>query len=63
MKNKIGFNFFFATIAFTLGLALLREFDFQTFTFRKTALGILYLVVFVVSLYFTFKKNAKSTEQ
>ena len=44
MKNKIGFNFGFALIAFPLGLALLREFDFQTFTFKKTALGILYLI-------------------
>lgn len=62
MKNKIGFNFFFAMIAFTLGLALLREFDFQTFTFRKTALGILYLLVFIVSVYLTFKKKNKPTE-
>lgn len=47
MKDKIGFNLFPALLAFSLGLALLREFDFQTFTFRKTALGILYLIVFV----------------
>ena len=62
MKNKIGFNFFFALLAFTLGLALLREFDFETFTFRKTALGILYLVTFIVTIYLTFKKRPKSTE-
>ncbi len=60
MKNKTGFNFFFACIAFTLGLALLREFDFNTFSFRKTALGILYLVVFLVAIYLTFKKSKKS---
>ncbi|WP_026902821.1 hypothetical protein [Pedobacter glucosidilyticus] len=60
MKNKIGFNFFFAMIAFTLGLALYREFDFNTFTFRKTALGILYLLVFIVSIYLTFKKKKKT---
>lgn len=63
MKDKIGFNFFFACIAFTLGLALLREFDFNTFTFRKTALGILYLIVFIVSCYLTFKKKTKQNEQ
>ena len=62
MKNKFGFNFFFAMIAFTLGLALLREFDFNTFTFRKTALGILYLLVFIVSVYQTFKKKTKTNE-
>lgn len=63
MKDKIGFNFFFAMISFTLGLALLREFDFHTFTFRKTALGILYLLVFIVSTYVTFKKKTKKTEE
>lgn len=61
MKNKIGFNFFFAMIAFTLGLALLREFDFQTFTFKNTALGILYLLVFIVSVYLTFKKKSNES--
>ena len=63
MKNKIGFNIFFAIIAFTLGLALLREFDFNTLTFRKTALGILYLIVFIVSFYLTFKKKINTNEQ
>jgi hypothetical protein len=63
MKNKIGFNFFFALLAFPIGLALLREFDFETFTFKKTALGIIYLVTFIVAIYLTFKKKTKSTEQ
>lgn len=57
MKSKTGFNLFFALLAFTLGLALLREFDFATFTFRKTALGILYLITFIVVVYLTFKKR------
>jgi hypothetical protein len=63
MKNKIGFNFFFALLAFPIGLALLREFDFETFTFKKSALGILYLVTFIVAIYLTFKKKIKLTEQ
>lgn len=62
MKNKIGFNLVFAMIAFTLGLALLSEFDFNTFKFKKIALGIIYLITFVVSLYLTFKKKAKTNE-
>lgn len=63
MKNKIGFNIGFASIAFVLGLALLREFDFQTFTFKKKALGFLYLSVFIVATYLTSKKKGKSSEQ
>jgi hypothetical protein len=62
MKDKIGFNIFFAMIAFTLGLALLREFDFHTFAFRKTALGLLYLLVFIIAIYLTFKKKTKRNE-
>lgn len=63
MKSKIGFNLLFALLAFPIGLALLREFDFNTFTFRKTALGILYLITFIVCIYFMLKKKAKSNEQ
>lgn len=59
MKNKIGFNIFFAILAFIIGLALFRQFDFNTFTFKKTALGILYLISFIILIYLTFKKKTK----
>ncbi len=59
MKDKIGFNLAFAIIAFTLGLALLREFDFQNFVFKKKVLGFLYLATFIISVYLTFKKEKK----
>lgn len=57
MKNKIGFNMMPALLAFVLALSLNREFDFETFTFRKPALGILYLVTFIFFVIFTFKKK------
>ncbi|MFT7482501.1 MAG: hypothetical protein ACI8WW_001439, partial [Oceanospirillaceae bacterium] len=41
MKDKMGFNIIFAMMAFILGSALIREFDFQNFVFRKQALGFL----------------------
>jgi hypothetical protein len=63
MKNKISFNFFFAILSFPIGLALLKEFDFETFTFKNTALGIIYLITFTAVLYLTFKKKPKSTEK
>lgn len=62
MKNKLGFNIGFALIAFTLGLALLNEFDFQNLVFKKQVLGFLYLIVFLVSLILTFKKKKKEPE-
>ena len=62
MNNKIGFNLLFAILAFPIGLALFREFDAKTFAFKNPALGIIYLVTFIVSVYLTFKKKTKSTE-
>jgi hypothetical protein len=63
MKNKLGFNLVFALIAFPIGIALFREFDLQSFTFKKTALGMLYLVTFIVLIYLTLKKSKKSSEK
>jgi hypothetical protein len=63
MKNKIGFNFIFALLAFPIGLALLREFDFNTFTFRKTVLGFLYLTTFIFCIYFMLKKKPQLPEK
>lgn len=63
MKNKIGFNIGFAFLAFPIGLALLREFDFQTFTFKKTALGILYLITFIFCIIFMLKKKNQQPEK
>jgi hypothetical protein len=63
MKNKFGFNIIFALIAFPIGLALLREFDFQTFTFKKTALCILYLITFIFCIVLMLKKKKQETEK
>lgn len=63
MKDKIGFNIVFAFMAFSLGLGLLREFDFQNFVFKKQALGFLYLTVFIICVFLTFKKKKKETEK
>ena len=63
MKNKIGFNLIFALIAFPIGLAMINNFDFETFTFKKTALGFLYLITFIVAIFLMLKKRKKRTEE
>lgn len=63
MKNKIGFNLVFAVLAFPIGLALFREFDFETFTFKKTALGILYLITIIFCIFFMLKKKQQQPEK
>ncbi|MFE3869172.1 hypothetical protein ACFX5E_13985 [Flavobacterium sp. LS2P90] len=55
MENKKGINWFFACIAFTLGLTLFKHIDFATFTLKDPAIDILYLIVFVLSIYFMLK--------
>ena len=63
MKNKIGFNLIFALIAFSIGLAMINNFDFDTFKFKKTALGFLYLITFIVAIFLMLKKRKKRTEE
>ena len=60
MKHKIGFNLIFAILAFPIGLALLRDTDFDSWTFKQPALDTIYLVVFIALLFLMFKKK-KST--
>jgi nicotinamide riboside transporter PnuC len=57
MKNKKGINWFFALIAFTLGLTLFKHIDFKNFTLKDPILDVLYLMVFVLSIYFMLKGN------
>jgi nicotinamide riboside transporter PnuC len=60
MENKKGINWFFALIAFTLGLTLFKNIDFATFTLKDPFLDVLYLIVFVLSIYFMLKGKKQS---
>lgn len=57
MENKKGINWFFAFIAFTLGLTLFKHIDFATFSLKDPVLDVLYLIVFVLCIYFMLKGN------
>jgi cbb3-type cytochrome oxidase subunit 1 len=59
MKDKIGFNAGFAILAFPIGLALYKDTNFNSWTFRKPALDIFYLIIFVAMIYFMLKKQNK----
>lgn len=63
METKKGINLFFALIAFTLGLTLFKHFDFENFKFEDPALDILYLIVFVISIYLIIKDYIKRLEK
>ena len=51
MENEQkGFPLILVIIAIIVGGGLLREFDFETFRFRKVGLGIVYLITFVATV-------------
>lgn len=59
MENKKGINFFFALIAFTLGLTLFKHIDFKNLSLKDPILDILYIIVFVISIYLLIKDYRK----
>jgi hypothetical protein len=60
MENKKGINLFFAFIAFTLGLTLIKHIDFQNFRLKDPLLDTLYIVIFIASIYFMVKDKIKT---
>jgi len=51
-KEKRGILFFFGIIAFILGIALLKKFNFETHTFESPGLTIIYSIVFFAAIGF-----------
>ena len=63
MENKKLVNFFFVMIALILGWTLYKQFDFENLRFENTGLAIIYIVVFVMSIYFLIKDFRKRPEK
>lgn len=59
MENRKGINFFFAIIAIIVGSALYKQFDFDKMRFEKPALAVIYMVVFIASIFFIIKDYRK----
>ena len=59
MENKKGINFFFAIIAIIVGSAIYKQFDFEKVRFEKPALAVIYIVVFVASIFFIIRDYKK----
>jgi membrane protein DedA with SNARE-associated domain len=63
MESKKGINLFFAFIAVILGWTLFKHIDFKNFKFKDPALDILYLIIFVISIYLLIKDYKKRAEK
>jgi len=59
MNNKNALTSVFTLIAIILGVTLFKKFDFETWTFEKPALAIVYLIAFLISIYFLVKQGKK----
>ncbi len=63
MENKKRINWFFVLIAFTLGLTLNKHIDFKNLTLKEPFLDILYIIVFIISIYLIIKDYKKTPEK
>lgn len=63
MENKKSLSFPLLVVVIILGVTLYKQFDFHTLKFEKPALAILYIIIFVVSLYILIKKPKNSSEK
>ncbi|MES2063839.1 MAG: hypothetical protein V4456_18080 [Bacteroidota bacterium] len=61
-KNKAPL-FTFTIVAIILGVTLYKQFDFENLKFEKTGLAIVYLIVFIASIYFIIKSLRTTTNK
>ncbi|MDP5202144.1 hypothetical protein [Flavobacterium sp. DG2-3] len=59
MENKKPITFVFWIIAIILGVVLFKQFDFQSLKFENPALAVIYIVVFVFSVYYIIRNSKK----
>ena len=52
-KNKMPVTFII--IALILGVAIFKQFDFETYKFENPLLAIIYIAVFIAAVYFIIK--------
>jgi len=62
-SKKSTFSLPFAIIAFILGVAVYKEIDFEQLSFKKPALGILYLLTFLFSVFVIVRGMIKQNKQ
>ena len=63
MGNKKSINVIFLIIAIILGTTLFKHFNFKTFSFKKPALDVVFLITFIVSIYLLMKDYNKQPEK
>ena len=63
MENKKPPVFTFSIIAIILGVVLYKQFDFEKLKFEKPVLAVVYIIVFIASIYFIIKGLKTTTNK
>ncbi|BDU24898.1 hypothetical protein [Flavobacterium sp. GSB-24] len=63
MENKKPITFIFWVIAIILGVTLYKQFDFQNLKFEKPGLAVVYIIVFVFSVFVLIKNYKKHSRK
>lgn len=63
MEKKKAPNFIIVIIAIIVGSALYKQIDFENLTVEKPALSIIYLIVFLATVYMLVKSKKSESEK
>lgn len=63
METKKTFSFTLSIVAIILGVTLFKQFDFKNLRFEQPALAVIYIIVFVASIYFLVRKPKKNQSE
>lgn len=62
MNKRKEYSFPLIIIAVVIGWTIFRDFDFKNLKFEKPALAVVYILTFLMTLYFIFKKDKQKEE-
>lgn len=63
MSNKKGLPFPFIIVAIIVGCAIYKQFDFKTLKFENTALAIIYILTFLLSVFVLVRSIVRNREE
>ena len=55
MEKNNALTFTLTIVAIILGVVLFKQFDFETLKFKHTGLAVIYLIVFIASVFILIK--------
>ncbi len=59
MSNKKEYSFPLIIISIVIGFTIFKQFDFKNLKFEEPAMAVVYILTFLMTIYFIFKKDKK----